>query len=85
VSSSKSAYTAVLFIVVPLILVTGLAMSPAVTAALPVLLDIFGGYQSARTIHFFMFVALRLFVFVHIVMVIASGFRRQITAMTWGE
>ena len=81
----KSAYTAVLFIVVPLILVTGLAMSPAVTAALPVLLDIFGGYQSARTIHFFMFVALLLFVFVHIVMVIASGFRRQITAMTWGE
>jgi thiosulfate reductase cytochrome b subunit len=61
---------------------TGLAMSPAVTAAFPFLLRLFDGYQSARTIHFFTFVALLLFVFVHIVMVIKSGFRRQIRAMT---
>jgi thiosulfate reductase cytochrome b subunit len=64
--------------------VTGLAMSPAVTAALPFLLSVFGGYQSARTIHFVTFVALLLFVFVHVVMVIKSGFRRQIRAMTVG-
>ena len=60
-------------------------MSPAVTAAFPFLLSLFGGYQSARTIHFFIFVAVLLFLFVHIVMVIKSGFRRQIRAMTVGE
>ena len=63
---------------------TGLAMSPAVTAAFPLLLRLFGGYQSARTIHFFAFVALVLFVLVHVVMVVMSGFRRQMRAMTRG-
>jgi thiosulfate reductase cytochrome b subunit len=81
----KCAYSAVLFVGAPLIVITGLAMSPAVTAAYPFLSGVFGGFQSARTIHFFTFVALLLFVFVHIVMVIKSGFRRQIQAMTVGE
>ena len=81
----KWAYSSVVFVAAPLMAVTGLAMSPAVTAALPLLLRLFGGYQSARTIHFFTFVALLLFVFVHVVMVIKSGFRRQIQAMTVGE
>ncbi len=81
----KCAYSLVVFVAAPLMVVTGLAMSPAVTAAIPLLLDLFGGYQSARTIHFFAFAALVLFVFVHVVMVIASGFRRQIRAMTVGE
>jgi thiosulfate reductase cytochrome b subunit len=58
-------------------------MSPAVTAGWPVLLRLFGGYQSARTLHFFAFVALVLFVVVHLVMVVASGFRRQMRAMTF--
>ncbi len=81
----KSAYSMVIFVAAPLIVVTGLAMSPAVTASFPFLLSLFGGYQSARTIHFFTFVALLIFVFVHVVMVIMSGFRRQIRAMTVGE
>jgi thiosulfate reductase cytochrome b subunit len=81
----KCAYTFVIFLAAPLMVVTGLAMSPALTAALPFLLDLFGGYQSARTIHFFTFVALLLFVLVHVVMVVKSGFRRQIRAMTVGE
>jgi thiosulfate reductase cytochrome b subunit len=81
----KLAYSLVVFGAAPLMLVTGLAMSPAVTAAFPVLLRLFGGYQSARTVHFFTFVALLLFVFVHVVMVIKSGFRRQIRAMTVGD
>jgi thiosulfate reductase cytochrome b subunit len=80
----KLAYSLVVFGLAPLMVVTGLAMSPAVTAALPFLLRLFGGYQSARTIHFITFVALLLFVFVHVVMVIKSGFRRQIRAMTVG-
>jgi len=81
----KCAYSFVVFVAAPVMVISGLAMSPAVTAALPFLLDVFGGYQSARTIHFFAFVALLLFVFVHIVMVIKSGFRRQIRAMTVGD
>jgi thiosulfate reductase cytochrome b subunit len=75
----------VVFVAAPLMVVTGLAMSPAITAAFPLLLRLFGGFQSARTIHFFTFIALLLFVFVHVVMVIKSGFRRQIRAMTVGE
>ncbi len=81
----KVTYSLVIFVAAPLMVVAGLAMSPAVTAAVPLLLSLFGGYQSARTIHFFTSVALVLFVFVHIVMVIKSGFRRQIRAMTVGD
>jgi thiosulfate reductase cytochrome b subunit len=80
----KCAYSWVVFVAAPLMAATGLTMSPAVTAAFPVLLRLFGGYQSARTIHFFTFVALLLFVLVHVVMVVKSGFRRQIRAMTVG-
>ena len=81
----KCAYSFVVFVAAPLIAVTGLAMSPAVTAAVPFLLTLFGGYQSARTIHFFTFVALLLFVGIHVVMIVKSGFRRQLRAMTVGE
>ena len=65
--------------------VSGLAMSPAITAPFPVLLDLFGGFQSARTIHFFAFVALTLFVIVHVAMVLRSGLKQQIRAMTLGD
>jgi thiosulfate reductase cytochrome b subunit len=81
----KCAYSAVIFLVLPLSVLTGLTMSPAVTAGYPLLLDLFGGHQSARTIHFFTFVALVLFAVVHLVMVVKSGFRRQVRAMTLGE
>jgi thiosulfate reductase cytochrome b subunit len=81
----KVAYSWVVFVAAPLMVLTGLAMSPAIGAAAPWLPGMFGGFQSARTIHFFTFVALALFVLVHLVMVVASGFRRQIRAMTVGE
>jgi thiosulfate reductase cytochrome b subunit len=81
----RVSYFSVAFVALPLMVVTGLAMSPAITAALPILLDVFGGYQSARTIHFFCFAALALFLVVHIAMVIATGFRRQLRAMTLGD
>ena len=81
----KYAYSCVVFVAAPLMALTGLTMAPAVTAAFPWLLGLFGGYQSARTIHFAVFVALLLFVIVHVVMVIKSGFRRQLRAMTIGE
>lgn len=80
----KLSYAAVVLIVLPLMALTGLAMSPAVTAAYPALLDLFGGSQSARTVHFFGFAALVLFLTVHAAMVALTGFRRQIRAMTLG-
>jgi thiosulfate reductase cytochrome b subunit len=80
----KCGYCAVVFLGLPLMVLTGLAMSPKVTAAYP-FLNMFGGFQSARTIHFFAFVALLLFVIVHVAMVIKSGFKRQMRGMTLGE
>jgi len=81
----KCAYFSVVFLVMPLIVVTGLAMSPAINAAYPFLSGMFGGFQSARTIHFFLFAALVVFVVGHVLMVIMSGFRRQMRAMTLGR
>jgi thiosulfate reductase cytochrome b subunit len=81
----KLTYSGVVFIALPLMLLTGLTMSPAVTAAWPFLLDLFGGYQSARTIHFFCFAALILFLLVHVAMVFATGFGRQLRAMVVGH
>jgi thiosulfate reductase cytochrome b subunit len=80
----KCSYFAVVFLALPLIVVTGLAMSPAITAAYPFLSSLFGGFQSARTIHFFAFVVLMLFLLVHVVMIVKSGFKRQMRAMTIG-
>jgi thiosulfate reductase cytochrome b subunit len=81
----KCTYLAVIFFLLPVIVLTGMTMSPAITAAYPFLLKIFFGAQSARTIHFFASVALLLFVMVHVVMVIRSGFKQQIRAMTFGK
>jgi thiosulfate reductase cytochrome b subunit len=81
----KLAYTSVIFVAAPLMVTTGLAMSPAIGAALPWLPGLFGGFQSARTLHFLVFVWLVLFVLVHLVMVVASGFRQRMRAMTFPE
>jgi thiosulfate reductase cytochrome b subunit len=81
----RCAYVVVVFAVLPLMVVTGLAMSPAATAALPFIADVFGGSQSARTLHFFLFVLLMLFLVVHLLMVALSGLRQQLRAMTVGK
>jgi thiosulfate reductase cytochrome b subunit len=80
----KLAYSLVVFVGAPMMGLTGLAMSPAITAAFPWLVRAFGGYQSARTLHFLTFVALVLFVLVHVAMVALSGFKRQVRAITVG-
>jgi thiosulfate reductase cytochrome b subunit len=81
----KCSYVAVIFFLMPLIVMTGMTMSPAITAAYPFLLKIFFGAQSARTIHFFASAALILFLIVHVVMVIKSGFKQQMRSMTLGK
>lgn len=69
----KIAYLGVMFVVIPLVILTGLALSPAIDAAFPPLLFIFGGRQSARSLHFFGTAILVLFFVVHILMVVAAG------------
>jgi thiosulfate reductase cytochrome b subunit len=81
----KCAYSGVVLLALPTMVLTGLAMSPAVTAAYPALADVFGGSQSARTIHFLTFGLIVLFVVIHLTMVLMCGFRRQLRGMTLGS
>ena len=81
----RIAYLAVIFVLFPLVIWTGLAMSPAVASAFPFTVTAFGGQQSARTIHFFVTVALSLFLLVHVAMVWLAGFRSRVRAMVTGR
>jgi Ni/Fe-hydrogenase b-type cytochrome subunit len=69
----KLSYVSVIFGLLPLIVLTGLTMSPAMNAAWPWLLDLFGGRQSARSIHFICASLLVLFIVVHLLMVVLSS------------
>ena len=81
----KCAYAAVVFLGLPVMILSGLAMSPAAGAAWRWIPALFGGAQSARSVHFIVLCALALFVLVHLAMVLLTGFWRQIRAMTWGS
>ena len=81
----KLAYLSVALILLPLMLVTGLTMSPGMDAAFPFLLDIFGGRQSARTIHFIAASGIVIFFVVHIVMVLLSGVWNNLRSMITGR
>jgi thiosulfate reductase cytochrome b subunit len=81
----KLAYLAVAIVLLPLMLLTGLAMSPGMDAGFPVLLDIFGGRQTARTIHFISATGIVLFVVVHLVMVVLSGLWNNLRSMITGR
>ncbi len=80
----KLSYFAVFFVLFPLIILTGLTMSPGMDAAWPWLLDIFGGRQTARTIHFVVMVLLVLFFIVHIAMVLLAGPINELRSMITG-
>jgi thiosulfate reductase cytochrome b subunit len=75
----------VVFILFPLVIWTGLAMSPGFDSAFPPAVNLLGGRQSARTLHFFISAALLLFLIVHISMVVLSGFRSRMRAMITGR
>ena len=81
----KAIYSGVVFVALPMMLMTGVTMSPAITAAYPWLLQVFGGSQSARTIHFCFFGLLVLFFVIHVAMVVLSGFKTQMRAMILGK
>ena len=80
----KLAYASVLFVMLPLIIFTGLAMSPALDSGWPWLLDLFGGRQSARSIHFITALALVGFFLVHIAMVVLAGPINEVRSMVTG-
>jgi thiosulfate reductase cytochrome b subunit len=81
----KLAYLIVALVLLPLMLLTGLAMSPGMDAAFPILLDALGGRQTARTIHFFSASLIVIFVLVHIVMVLLSGVWNNLRSMITGR
>jgi thiosulfate reductase cytochrome b subunit len=80
----KLTYIGVIFILLPLMIATGLTMSPAMDANWPFLTDLFGGRQSARSVHFLTAFLLVVFFLIHIVMVLLSRPVRQIRAMITG-
>jgi len=80
----KLAYIGILFVVAPLIIMTGLTMSPTIDTAFPWLLTIFGGRQAARTIHFIACFSFVGFIVVHVLEVILTGFFNNIRSMVTG-
>lgn len=78
-------YLFVIFVLFPLIIWTGLAMSPAIASVFPGAVSVLGGQQSARTIHFFVTVSLVLFLLIHIVMIFLAGFTNRMRAMITGR
>jgi thiosulfate reductase cytochrome b subunit len=81
----KTSYLLLIFVFVPFMILTGVAQSPGYTAAMPVLLDMFGGRQSARTLHTIGTVVLVLFVVVHLLEIVAAGFLARVRSMITGK
>jgi thiosulfate reductase cytochrome b subunit len=81
----RTAYLAVIFVLFPLVIGTGLALSPSFNSAVPWAVDLLGGRQSARTLHFFFSWALVLFLVIHLTMIALSGFWGRTRAMITGR
>jgi len=81
----KLSYLGVIFLLLPLMVLTGLTMSPGMNAAWPWLLELFGGRQSARSIHFIVAMLLLGFIVVHLVMVVLAGPINEIRSMITGR
>jgi thiosulfate reductase cytochrome b subunit len=81
----KGAYLAVAVGLLPVMILSGMTMSPTLDAAFPFLVDLFGGRQSARSVHFITASLIVLFFFVHIVMVVLSGTWNNVRSMITGR
>lgn len=81
----RLSYLVVIFVLFPLMIWTGLAMSFGFDAAFPLAVRLLGGHQTARSLHFLVTILLVLFVLVHVVMVILAGFRARMRAMITGR
>ncbi|WP_131194202.1 cytochrome b/b6 domain-containing protein [Lichenihabitans psoromatis] len=80
----KLTYFLVVFVMLPLLVLAGWTMSPGLDAAFPQLLDLFGGRQTARSVHFFAAFGLVLFVIVHVALVLLSGVFNNMRSMITG-
>jgi len=80
----KLAYALTIFGLIPTMIFSGLAMSPGMDAAWPWLIDLFGGRQSARSVHFIAFIGLMLFVIVHLLLVLLAGPLNEVWSMISG-
>jgi thiosulfate reductase cytochrome b subunit len=78
-------YLFVIFVLFPLVIWSGLAMSLGFVSAFPATVTLLGGEQSARTIHFFVSLFLVLFLVVHVFMIFLAGFRSRMRAMIAGR
>lgn len=81
----RTAYLLVIIVLFPLVIWTGLALSPAFDSAVPAAVDVLGGRQSARTLHFFVSGFLVFFLIVHVAMIILAGFKSRLRAMITGR
>ena len=81
----KIAYLSVIFILLPLIILMGWAMSPFLNSLIPGWVDLFGGRQTARTIHFIVAWLLVAFVFIHVFEVIITGVWNNLRSMITGQ
>jgi len=81
----KTSYLLLIFVFMPFMILSGVAQSPGYTAAMPVLLDLFGGRQSARTLHTIGTVLLVLFVVIHLLEIVAAGFFTRVRSMITGK
>jgi Ni/Fe-hydrogenase b-type cytochrome subunit len=81
----KLSYVLVIFGLLPLVILTGIAMSPGLNAAFPWVLGVLGGRQSARSIHFLAASGITLFVIVHLVLVILAGAVNEVRSMVTGR
>jgi thiosulfate reductase cytochrome b subunit len=81
----RLSYAGMTFVVGPLVLLSGLAFSPILASASPWLVSMFGGQQSARTVHFFAALAVVVFVGAHVLMVALTGFKARMRSMIAGS
>jgi thiosulfate reductase cytochrome b subunit len=81
----RTAYLVVIFVLFPLIIWTGLALSPSFDSAFPATVNLLGGRQSARTLHFFLTDLLVVFLIVHVAMIALAGFWSRMRAMITGH
>jgi Ni/Fe-hydrogenase b-type cytochrome subunit len=80
----KITYSLVLFVMLPTLIASGLAMSPGMDAAWPFLVDLFGGRQSARSVHFIMAAGVAGFIIVHLLLVVLAGPMNELRSMLSG-
>lgn len=81
----KLSYVLIVFVALPLVILTGITLSPGMNAAWPWLLDLFGGRQSARSLHFIAMAAIAAFTIVHLALVILAGPVNEVRSMVTGR